>query len=248
MFTDTHCHISKKDYDNIETIIKNAKTNKVIKMINNGTNMETNKEVLEINKKWPNVYAAIGFHPDSTSEFTKENLEFIEKNIDNIVAIGEIGLDYHYEGYNKEKQIKFLEAQLKIAEKYDLPVIIHSRDATEDTIKTLKKFPTVKGLIHCFTGSKEIADIYIKMGYKLGLGGVITFKNAKIKNYLKDLSEDAIVLETDSPYLSPEPVRGTKNEPANIYYIAKFIAETKGISLEELSKITEKNVFSLFDI
>lgn len=248
MFTDTHCHILEEDYDNIDIVIKDAKDAGIYKMINNGSNRQTSEEVLELSRKYDSLYGAIGIHPDSTEDFTKENLAFIEEHIHEVVAIGEIGLDYHYEGYDRETQLNLLEEQLKLAEKYSKPVIIHSRDATLDTINTLKKFPAVKGSIHCFTGSLETAKIYLKMGYKLGFGGVTTFKNAKLKEILKEIPLEAILLETDSPYLSPEPLRGTKNEPKNVLHIAKFISEVLGITLEDLSNITEQNVHDLFDI
>lgn len=248
MFTDTHCHLSKIDFDNIDDVVKNAKDFGIVKMINNGSDLKTNLEVLELSQKYDSLYIALGFHPESVDSTTEKDLNLIEKNIDKIVAIGEIGLDYHYENYNKEKQIALFETQLRLAEKYSKPVIVHSRDATEDTIRILKKYPKVKGSIHCFTGSLETAMIYIKMGYKLGFGGVTTFKNAKVKEVVKAMPDTAILLETDSPYLAPEPLRGTKNEPKNVRYIAEFIAKEKGITVDELSKITETNVRELFDI
>lgn len=248
MFTDTHCHLSIKDYENIDSIVKKANEKGISRMINNGTDLKSNEEVLKLSYIYENVYPAIGFHPDCLDEFKKEDLGIIIENKNKIVAIGEIGLDYHYDGYDKKAQIELFEAQLKLAQEYDLPVIVHSRDATQDTIDTLKKFPNLKGSIHCFSGSLETAKIYIKMGFKLGFGGVTTFKNAKIKEVIKNIPHDYILLETDSPYLSPEPVRGTKNEPANIFYIAEIIAKELEISVEELSKITEENVHDLFDI
>lgn len=247
MFTDTHCHIFKEYYENIDEIIKNAQDSKIKKMINNGSDLLSNKEVLEISKKYSNVYASLGFHPESLNDFKKEYLSVIEENIEDIVAIGEIGLDYHYDDYPRDLQKRLFELQLQLADKYDKPVIVHSREATEDTINILKKYPNVKGAIHCFSGSKETAQIFIKMGYKLGFGGVTTFKNAKIIEVIKAIPDEFILLETDSPYLAPTPLRGTKNEP-NIILIAQFIAENKGISLETLSEITEKNIKELFDI
>lgn len=247
MFTDTHCHISNNDYD-IDKLIKDANENSIAKMINNGSDLKSNIEVLELSKKYECVYPAIGFHPDSVDEIREEDLTIITKNINKIVAIGEIGLDYHYGQDNKIKQLELFERQLQIAEKYDKPVIVHTRDALEDTFFTLKKYPKLRGVIHCFSGSYETAMIFIKMGFKLGLGGVTTFKNAKIKDVIKRIPIDSFVLETDSPYLSPEPVRGTKNEPKNIHYIAEFIAKELNIELEELSTITEKNVHEIFDI
>ncbi len=248
MFTDTHCHISKEYYYNIDTVIENAKNSGITKLIVNGSDAISNKEVLELSNEYKEVYPAIGIHPEVVDTYDNNDIKFIEDNIDKIIAIGEIGLDYHYDNPNKEAQIELFEKQLSLADKYSLPVIVHSRDAIEDTIKSLKKFPNVTGSIHCFTGSLETANIYIKMGYKLGFGGVTTFKNAKVKNILKAIPTSSILLETDSPYLSPEPVRGTKNEPRNVSYIAKFIADTIGISLDKLSEITEGNVHDLFDI
>lgn len=248
MFTDTHCHISKEYYENINEIIKNAKDNGIAKMIVNGANLESNIETLELAKKHSELYAALGYHPEDLDKFKDEYLNIIEENINSIIAIGEIGLDYHYEPCDKEAQKMLFEKQLLLAQKYNKPVIVHSRDATEDTISILKKYPRVTGSLHCFSGSLETAKIYIKMGYKLGFGGVTTFKNAKIKEVLKNIPQEAILLETDSPYLAPEPVRGTKNEPANTLYVAKFIASELNITLDELSTITESNVKALFDI
>ena len=249
MFTDTHCHIYKEYYENIEKVLKNAKKSNVNRMINNGCDKKSNEEVLELTKNYENIYGAIGIHPENIEEYKEEDLKWIEENLkqSKIIAIGEIGLDYHYTKENKTEQIKLLERQLKIAEQYHLPVIIHSREATEDTINTLKKYK-VTGVIHSFSGSLETAKIYIKMGYLLGINGVITFKNSKLKDVIKEIPLESIVLETDSPYLTPEPFRGKKNEPARIKEIAEFICDLKGISLEDLATITNHNIKRIFDI
>ena len=246
-FVDTHCHVFKSDYANIDEILENA-SNKYIKyVINNGSNNETNKEVLELIKKYPNMYGAIGIHPEYVEGVMQEDIQFIEDNLGNekIVAIGEIGLDYYYTKENKEEQIKLFESQLAIAEKYNMPVIVHSRDATEDTINSLKKFKC-KGVIHSFSGSLETAKIYIKMGYLLGVNGVITFKNAKIKDVIKEVGLKNIVLETDSPYLTPVPFRGTQNNPGHVLEIAQFVADLYNISLEELAEQTNKNITEMY--
>lgn len=248
MFTDTHCHILKEYYENIEEIIDRAKKNGIMKMIVNGIDRKSNEEVLELQKKYDCIYAAIGFHPENISDFQENDLQQIENNISSIVAIGEIGLDYHYEPCDKEAQQNLFESQLQLAEKYHKPVIIHSRDATQDTINILKRHPKVTGCLHCFSGSLETAKIYVSMGFKLGFGGVITFKNAKLKEIIKAVPLDTLLLETDSPYLSPEPKRGTKNEPANIRHIANFIADELKLDIRELSEVTEANVKALFDI
>ncbi len=249
MFTDTHCHIYKEYYENIDEILKRALESNINRVINNGCNRESNKEVLALANTYNNMYIALGIHPESADTYQKEDLTFIEENLSNpkVIAIGEIGLDYHYTKENKTFQIKLLESQLKIAETHNLPVIIHSREATEDTINTLKKYH-IKGVIHSFSGSLETAKIYIKMGYLLGINGVITFKNSKLKEVIKELPLEHLVLETDSPYLTPEPFRGKPNEPARIKEIATFISELKGISLEELARITNENIMRIFDI
>ena len=249
MFTDTHCHIYQEYYDDIDNIMEISNNNNVNRWINNGCDQKSNEEVINLIKKYDNMYGAIGIHPENVDEYTEEDIDFIKSNIMNkkIIAIGEIGLDYHYTKENKDKQIRLLEIQLKIAEEFNLPVIIHSRDATLDTINTLKKFK-VKGVIHSFSGSLETANIYINMGYMLGINGVVTFKNANIKNVIREIPLEHLVLETDSPYLTPEPFRGKQNNPSHIIDIAKFVCELKNISLEELSKITNDNIKRMYNI
>lgn len=242
---DTHCHLFKEDYDNLEELLNEMK-DKNIKAIVNGCDLKSNIEALDLSKN-ENIYAAIGFHPENIDDFKEEYLDFIVNNIDKIVAIGEIGLDYHWVSDNKEAQIKLFEEQLKIAEKYNKPVIVHSRDAIEDTYNMLKKY-NVKGTIHAFSGSLEMANKFIKLGFKLGIGGVITFKNCRLKDVIKEIDLSNIVLETDSPYMSPEPVRGKKNSPLNLQYIVKFISEVKEISIEKVYEITNKEASLLFDL
>lgn len=248
MFVDTHCHIFKSDYDNIDEVLNNASNNNVKYYINNGSDREYNKEVLELVKEYDNMYGALGIHPETVDDYSLDDIEFIKNNLSNekIVAIGEIGLDYHYTKENKDEQIKLLEMQLSLAEEYNLPVIIHSRDATEDTINTLKKF-NCRGTIHSFSGSLETAKIYIKMGYLLGINGVITFKNCNIKDVIKEVGLDNIVLETDSPYLTPVPYRGMQNNPSHILDIAKFVSELYNVSLEELSYRTNENIKRMYE-
>lgn len=248
MFVDTHCHIFKSDYDNIDEVLNNASNNNVKYYINNGSDREYNKEVLELVKQYDNMYGALGIHPETVDDYSLDDIEFIKNNLSNekIVAIGEIGLDYHYTKENKDEQIKLLEMQLSLAEEYNLPVIIHSRDATEDTINTLKKF-NCRGTIHSFSGSLETAKIYIKMGYLLGVNGVITFKNCNIKDVIKEVGLDNIVLETDSPYLTPVPYRGMQNNPSHILDIAKFVSELYNVSLEELSYRINENIKRMYE-
>lgn len=248
MFTDTHCHIYKEYYDNIDDIINSSKNNGVNRWINAGCSKESNEEVINL-LKIPNMYSVIGIHPEEVLNYKEEDLKFIEQNInkEKIIGIGEIGLDYYYTKENKQGQIELFEKQLAIANKYNKPVVIHSREATLDTINSLKKY-NVKGVIHSFNGSLETAKIYIKMGFLLGINGVITFKNCNIKEIIKDVGLENIVLETDSPYLTPHPYRGTKNSPKNIVLIAEFVANLYNVSLKELENITNANIKRIFDI
>lgn len=246
MYIDSHLHLSNEDYD-IDEVIKNAKENDVNYLITGGTNKENNLCDIELSKKYKEIYITLGYHPEYADETTEEDLELLEKQIvenkKKVVGIGEIGLDYHYTKENKDRQIWLLKRQIEIANKYNLPVVIHSRDATLDTYNILKE-TRAKGVIHCFSGSLETAKEYIKLGFKLGIGGVVTFKNSNLRDVVKELNIEDIVLETDSPYLSP--IRGSKNEPKNIKIIASFIGEIKELSENEMQIITTKNVKDIF--
>ena len=248
MFIDTHCHLSGEDYDDIDKIIEDDKNAMVDKIVVSGCSKESIDEVLVLKDKYDIVYATLGYHPEYASIITEDDLNYLKKILDNekIVGIGEIGLDYHYGKENIDKQKWLFESQLKIAEELNLPVVIHSRDATLDTINILKKY-RVRGIIHCFSGSLETANIYIKMGFLLGIGGVLTFKNSKLKEVVKEIPMESIVLETDSPYLTPVPFRGKQNSSKYLKYVAEFISDIKDIDIEEVSKITNRNACNLFD-
>ena len=245
MFIDTHCHLSKEDYDDINKIIKEDKEAGVDKIVVSGCSRDSIDEVMTFKDTYDMVYVTIGYHPEYVDSVTLKDLDYLKSLLGEkkIIGIGEIGLDYHY---TKDKQIWLFEEQLKIAEEFKLPVVIHSRDATQDTINTLKKY-NVKGIIHCFSGSLETAKKYISMGFLLGIGGVVTFKNSKLKDVVKEIPLKSIVLETDSPYLTPVPYRGKVNSSKYLKYIAEFISEVKNISVLELAKITSDNASSLFD-
>ena len=249
MFTDSHCHIFNEYYTDIDEILKKAEESKVDKFIVAATDIKSSVEVLNLAKEYKNIYICLGIHPDSIDNSLNEFEKILVENVDNekLVAIGEIGLDYYYGKDTRDMQIKYFEYQLSLAEKYDLPVVVHSRDATKDTIDCLRKY-RVTGVIHCFTGSLDTAKIYMKMGFYIGVNGVMTFKKAKIDEVIKEIPLEKLVLETDSPYLTPEPYRKYKNQPAYIYTIAQYLANLKGVSLEEISRITEKNIKDIFDI
>ena len=245
---DSHAHILKENYENIDNIVHEIKDKGVIGVINASDKLESAYEVIELSNKYKNyLYPAIGIHPEHVNEMNNiKELEYLIKNND-IIAIGEIGLDYYYTKENKEDQKKLLNKQLDLAEKYKLPVIIHSRESIGDIYEVLRQ-RRLKGVIHCFNGSYEMAQNFIKLGYKLGIGGVLTFKNSKLYEIIEKISLDDILLETDSPYLSPEPFRGKKNLPSNVYYVAKRISEIKNINIEEVIIKTCKNAVNLFDI
>lgn len=249
MLTDSHCHLYKEYYDDIGNILEMTKEQGIARVINNGCDNNTNKEVLNLVDKYDNMYGTLGIHPEYVDNYTLDDISFIEKNLNNkkIIAIGEIGLDYYYTKENKNKQLELFETQLKLAEKYNMPVIVHSREATLDTLTTLKKYKVV-GIIHSFSGSIETAKEYIKMGYLIGVNGVVTFKKANIKEVIKEIPLEHLVLETDSPYLTPEPYRGKQNNPSHIIDIAKFVCNLKDISLEELKNVTNNNLNKLFNI
>lgn len=243
---DTHCHLFKSEFDNLDEIIKNINEENIL-CINNGCDEKSNLEVLNLYSKYKFLYPAIGVHPSEVLNLPKDYLNFIEKNINKVVAIGEIGLDYYYGKENKNEQIKLFKNQLDIAERYNKPVIVHSRDSIQDTYDILSKY-NVKGVIHAFSGSIEMANRFIKLGFKIGVGGIVTFKKSNLKDVISNLSLEDIVLETDSPYLSPEPVRGKKNTPLNLIYIAEYIANLKKISIDEVLRITKDTSIRLFDL
>ncbi len=245
---DSHAHILSENYDNIDEIVKKLKEKGLIYVINASDKMQTAKEVLMLSKKYENfLLPCIGIHPEHVDEINKLNeLEELIKN-NKIYAVGEIGLDYYYTKDNKKEQKELLNKQLDLAEKYNLPVIIHTRDSIQDIYDELKD-RKLKGVIHCFNGSYEMAQLFIKLGYKLGIGGVITFKNSKLGELIEKIDLENILIETDSPYLTPEPNRGKKNDPSNVYFVAKKIAEIKNLDVEKVIEITRKNALQIFDI
>lgn len=248
MFIDTHCHVIKSEYDNIEEVMNQLGKNVAIVC---GDSEITNKEVIEVIEKYPNLYGMIGIHPNEVDDMSSNALNYVEENLKNnkIVGIGEIGLDYHYGKDNSDKQKEIFIKQLELARKYNVPVTIHSRDAALDTFEIVKKYNDLKITYHCYSYSLEMAKELLKMNVKFGIGGVVTFKNSKsIKEVVKFLPISNILLETDSPYLAPEPLRGTKNIPSNVKFIAEYISELKDIPLNIVLEETTKNAISQFDL
>lgn len=249
MFIDTHCHLSYEDYDDIDLVIKENRYANVEKIIISGCSKEWISESLKLADLYDDVYVTLGYHPSEVDVVTDEMLNDLKKQLKNkkVVGLGEIGLDYYYGKDNKEKQLELFEKQLKIAEAMNLKVVIHSRDATEDTINCLKKY-NVSGVIHCFSGSVETAKIYVAMGYKLGIGGVVTFKNSKLFEVVQAVGLENIVLETDAPYLAPTPFRGQKNSSKFIPIIAEEIGKILNKSVQEVASVTTNNAYELFDL
>lgn len=245
---DTHAHIVSEYYNNIDELILNLKDKKITNVINCGTGIKDSKEIIELSKKYNNfLLPAIGIHPENIDEINNLNeLEELIKN-NEILAIGEIGLDYHYSKENKELQKELFIKQLDLAEKFNLPIIVHIRESINDTFNILKE-RKLKGIIHCYSGSYEMAKEFIKLGYYLGIGGVLTFKNSKLYEVIEKIGIDHLVLETDSPYLAPHPLRGTQNNPANTYYVLDKLSEITKINKEEILEVINRNVHTIFDI
>ena len=249
MFIDTHCHLSREDYDDIDLVIKENRESNISKIIISGCSKDSIFESIELSRRYEEVYLTLGYHPSEVDVVTDEDLVELENllKLDKVVGLGEIGLDYYYCKDNKNEQIELFRKQLVIAEKLDIPVVIHSRDAVEDTINILKEFD-LTGVIHCFSGSVETAKIYTSMGYMLGIGGVVTFKNSNLYKVVESVGLKNIVLETDSPYLAPTPFRGEKNSSKYIPLIADKIADILGVNVEEVGLETTNNACSMFDL
>lgn len=249
MFIDTHCHLSSSDYDDIDLVINENRKAGMEKIIVSACDKKDFEEAFLLSEKYKDVFLTIGYHPEYVDDIVPADIAELDVLLkkEKVVGVGEIGLDYHYTKDNKEAQIALFEQQLALAEKNNLPVVIHSRDATEDTINTLKKYK-VKGVIHCFSGSLEVAEIYIKMGFKLGIGGVVTFSNSNLYKVVEKIGLSNILLETDSPYLAPVPYRGKQNSSKYVPVIAQKIADILGLSLEEVASVTTSNACELFDL
>lgn len=252
MIFDTHAHYDDSAFDeDRDEILSNMLMQNVGKIVNIGASLRTCRQTIELVAKYEDFYGVIGVHPSDTDELNDENFKELEEMLshDRIVAVGEIGLDYHYDDTNKEIQQKWFIRQLELARKCKLPVVIHSRDAAKDTIDIMReqRANEIGGVVHCYSYSKEQAKEYLDMGFFFGIGGVLTFKNArKLVETVEYLPMEVMVLETDCPYLSPEPFRGKRNDSRNIQYVISKIAEIKGLSREEVEEITWDNACRLY--
>ena len=243
---DTHSHYDDEAFDgDREELINTIIENDVVGVINCAADMKSVKTTIELTKKYPMFYGAVGVHPCSANEINEETIEKLRISAKNerIVAIGEIGLDYYYDDNpSKEIQKSAFRAQMQLAKELSKPVIVHIRDAHEDALKILEEFEEVRGIIHCFSGSVEIARKCVKIGYMLGIGGVVTFKNARrLVEVVKEIPMEHLLLETDCPYMAPVPHRGERNNSMYISEVIKKIAEIKSTSEEEVANIALRN-------
>lgn len=248
---DTHAHYDDDAFDEDRyELIENMLKNTVDSIITIGCSLERSRTALKIAEKYERVYAAVGIHPEDCESLPPDYTEQISKMCrhEKVVAIGEIGLDYHYDEYNKEAQISCFKKQLELAEKLCLPVVIHSRDATHDTMEILMEYKP-KGVMHCFSGSAETAREILSLGMMISFTGVLTFKNAKkAVEACSVIPMERLMLETDCPYMSPIPHRGERNISSNVYHIAEKVAEIKNLPVNEVIEICNSNAISFFGL
>lgn len=250
MYFDTHAHFDDEKFDeNRDTLIEEMHSNGVDYIINVGADIKSSQKSMELAEKYDFIYAAVGVHPHEVENMTDEDIDKLRKfaEYEKVVAIGEIGLDYYYDFSSRGKQRYWFERQLKLAYELNLPVSIHSREAAKETFDIIKNSNVRKGVIHAYSGSAEMAKDYIDMGFYIGVGGVVTFKNSKkLIDVVSFAPIERILLETDSPYLSPVPVRGTVNNSQNLKYVAEKIGKIKQIEPEKVCEITAQNAKGIF--
>lgn len=253
MIFETHAHYDDEQFDmDREALLLSMPEQGVGTIVNVSATYASCQRVVDLVQKYPFMYAAVGIHPDEVGSLNEERFQQMKElcKQEKVVAVGEIGLDYYWDNESHDLQKEWFVRQLNLARELNLPVLIHSREAAADTMEIMKQYGQgVKGVIHCFSYSKEMAAEYVKMGFYIGVGGVVTFKNArKLKETVQEIPLTSIVLETDCPYLAPVPYRGKRNNSAYIKYIAEEIAGIKGVSYEEVVEQTEKNARDLYNL
>lgn len=249
---DTHAHYDDGQFDiDRYSLLDNILKDKVQAIINIGCSLKTSRFSVELSEKYPMIFAAVGVHPeyaDNPGENYIEELRQLAAN-PKVKAIGEIGLDYHYEGYNRDNQIKLFKEQLMLAKELCLPVVIHSRDATEDTLNVMREIRPEKAVFHCFSGSAETAKIILDMGYYISFTGVLTFKNSKkAVQACEIIPTDRLMTETDCPYMAPVPHRGKRCDSSMTIFTAEKMAEIKGLTSEEMIEVCNKNAIEFFNL
>ena len=251
MLVDSHCHLYFEDiFNDINNVLDRANSLGVSKFICVGTNLEDSILSLNIAKEFKNVYASTGIHPHDVNNLPEDYINQIYNLMSNpeMVAVGEIGLDYFKSTTQPSLQKTVLRAQMEVAKELKKPIIFHNREADEDIISILKEFPDVKGVAHCFSSTLETAEKFIEMGYLISFSGNLTFKNSHLPNVAKNISLNNILVETDSPFLSPVPHRGKPNEPGRTRFVAEKLADIKNIDFKVVSKKTTQNAISLFNL
>ena len=252
MIFDTHSHYDDEVFDDDrEGLLKGLEEKGVGNVVTVGADIATSQKAIDLTETYEHVYAAIGVHPNEAGGMEEKDIQWLREHSseEKVVAIGEIGLDYYWKEPEPELQKIWFQEQIALAREVKLPIIFHSREAAEDTMRIIQDTKAYEcgGVIHCYSYSKELAKEYVKMGYFIGVGGVVTFKNGrKLKETVEAIPMEHIVLETDCPYLAPEPNRGKRNDSSNLVYVAEEIARLKGMTAEEVIEITEKNARRLY--
>ena len=252
MLFDTHAHLDDRAFDaDREELLAGLHHRGIALVMNPGCSLESSRNAAAMAEKYPWLYAAVGSHPDAADEVNEAVIEAYRElcKLEKVKAIGEIGLDYHYEDIPRALQLKAFRMQMALAEELSLPVIVHERDAHEDGMAVVKEFPTVKGVFHCYSGSAEMARQLVELGWYIGFTGVLTFKNArKAIETAAAIPLERIVLETDCPYMAPEPFRGRRNDPGYLYRMAEKLAQIRGVTVEEIHRVTVENGKRLYGI
>lgn len=249
-FTDSHCHLNHADFgEETDAVVQRALDAGIRRIVTIGTRLENTAELLALAHKYPQIFVTVGVHPEYVAEreVSADEIAQAATSDEKIIALGEAGFDYFYDPDTKDAQRKLFKNHLIAARKTGLPLVIHTRCAEQDTVDALSEFPDVTGVLHCFSSKAELAKFGLERGWYLSASGILTFKKAQeIRDIFKDVPLDRLLIETDAPYLAPVPYRGKRNEPSLVVKTAEVLAELKGVSLEDLAKITTENFLTLF--
>lgn len=252
MLFDSHAHLDDDKFNgDRETVISKIAETGISYVVNVGSDMDSSIKSVELSSRYPFIYAAVGIHPYDADQVNDETIERLRRLADNpkVVAIGETGLDYHFDDAPRQVQIQAFRRQIKLADELGLPVIIHDREAHHDMMEVLFSERPANAIIHCYSGSVEMAEELVKMGYYISFSGTVTYKNAvKLKDVAAMVPDDKLLIETDSPYLAPEPVRGTRNDSANVRFTAEKIAQIRGTDFQTVAQMTSKNAKRVYGI